>query len=153
MGTYEQTFEWVQFPEGRARFSGGIRGWDECGHETFAVALNDEAVHGEITRAFLANQNDYNLRVVCFGYRTRENVGIPNIDGPGPHAQDTFPLEHLARVQSLVVRLIQAALQLTDRPHVLLEYPNARFQGKVIFAENWALGAQAREMEVFGGPR
>lgn len=36
---HEKIFEWQQFPGGRARFAGGIRGWDERGYDTFAVEL------------------------------------------------------------------------------------------------------------------
>lgn len=150
MNVYDQTFDWVQSLEGRARFSGGIRGWDECGHETFAIELEGDVIYGEIARTFLPNQNDFNLQVVSFGYGARENVGIPNLDGPGPHAQGTFPPEYLRRVQSLVVQLVQAALRFTDRPHILLEYPNAHFQGKVIFPEGWTVGASAGEITLSG---
>ncbi len=37
MDIYERTFDWVSATEGRARFAGGIRGWDERGHDTYAV--------------------------------------------------------------------------------------------------------------------
>ncbi len=52
MSNYEQTFDWVQFPEGQARFSGGIRGADEIGHETFAVEINSSVYYGEIKKIF-----------------------------------------------------------------------------------------------------
>ena len=32
MSNDKKTFDWLTFPEGRARFSGERRGWDEIGH-------------------------------------------------------------------------------------------------------------------------
>jgi hypothetical protein len=149
MSKYEDTFQWFQFPEGKVRFSGGIRGWDERGYDTFAVELDDEVVYGEIDNVFLANHNDFNLQVVSFGYGMRENVGILNDGSPGRHAQGRFPAAYLTSVQSLVVQLVRAALHFEDRPTVLTEYPAAHFQGKVIFHEGWAVGASAREVSVW----
>ena len=146
MGIYEHTFDWVSGPEGRARFAGGIRGWDERGHETYAVEMDGEVLYGEIARAFLPNQNDFNVLVVSFGYGSRENVGMPRQDGLHPRAQANDPAQQLQRVQSLLTGLIQAARHFEDRPGVLREYPHARFQGQLIFAEGWAAGAPARVM-------
>lgn len=148
MAFYEKTFEWLQFPEGKVRFAGGIRGWDERGYDTFAVELDGEVVYGEIARTFLPNHNDFNVQVVSFGYGMRENVGILNEGGPGPYAQGIFPPAYLQRVQSLVVQLIRAGLSFEDRPVPLTEYSTAHFQGKVIFPKGWAVGASAREVVV-----
>lgn len=148
MNRYDQTFEWQQFPEGRACFSGGIRGWDERGYDTFAVDIDGQIVYGEIARIFLPNHNDYNIEVVSFGYGMRESVGLRNEDGPGPYAQGIFSPAYLEYVQSLVVQLIRAGLRLEDRPAVLTEYPDAHFQGKVIFPVGWAVNAGAREIAV-----
>ncbi|CAM5469902.1 hypothetical protein [Rhodanobacter lindaniclasticus] len=148
MSPYSGTFEWQQFPEGRARFSGGIRGWDERRYETFAVEVDGDVTYGEIARAFLPNEDDFNIQVVSFGYGMRENVGILSDGSPGPHAQGSFPQAYLRRVQQLVVQLVRAGLDLSDRPSVLVEYSNAHFQGKVIFSEGWAVGAAAAESSV-----
>jgi hypothetical protein len=144
--TYQKTFEWQQFPEGRVRFSGEIRGWDERGHDTFAVEIDGQVVFGEIDNVFLANHNDFNVQVVSFGYGMRENVGILNDGSPGRHAQGRFPPAYLQRVQSLVVQLLRAGLHFEVRPGVLTEFPNAHFQGNAIFPEGWAVGAGAREV-------
>lgn len=145
---HEKIFEWQQFPGGRARFAGGIRGWDERGYDTFAVELEGEVVYGEIAPAFLPNHNDFNVEVVSFGYGMRENVGILNEGGPGPYAQGIFPPAYLQRVQSLVVQLVKTGLRFQVRPTILTEFPNAHFQGKVIFPAGWAVGANAKEVAV-----
>lgn len=145
---HEKIFDWQQFPEGRARFAGGIRGWDERGYDTFAVELEGEVVYGEIAPAFLPNHNDFNVEVVSFGYGIRENVGLLNEGGSGPHAQGIFPPAYLQRVQSLVAQLIKTGLRFQDRPTILAEFPNAHFQGKVIFPAGWAVSANAREVVV-----
>jgi hypothetical protein len=146
MSLYDDTFEWQQFPEGRARFSGSIRGDDERGHDTFAIEIDGSVTYGEIDSVFLPNDNDFNVRVVTYGYGMRENVGILNNGNSGPHAQGVFPPAHLQRVQVLVTRLIRAGLQFEDRPVFLDEFPGSHFQGKVIFPAGWAVGADAAEL-------
>jgi len=71
------SFDWLELPSGRARFSGGIRGFDELGHETFAVEVDGREYFGEIGNIFLPNGNDYNMEVISFGYGRIGSVGIP----------------------------------------------------------------------------
>ncbi len=134
MGAYDETFEWVDLPEGRARFSGGIRGIDEQGHETFAIEVEGSECFGEIQRAFLPNNNDYNIEVVTFGYTAKSSFGMPMLA-----ACRTFTTVEIGIIQSLVVGLIAAGTRFVDRPHLLKEYPNARFMGEVLFKDGWIL--------------
>ncbi|MFD0324269.1 hypothetical protein [Lysobacter gummosus] len=133
MEPFDPPFDWVQFPQGRARFSGGVRGADEQGHETFAIDVAGTEYFGEIARAFLPNNNDYNIEVVSFGYAS-DDVGIPMLD-----ACRTFTGAQIAAIHALIVQLIDAGTRFADRPHLLMEYPNARFMGEVIFRDGWAL--------------
>lgn len=153
MDIYERTFDWVSATEGRARFAGSIRGWDERGHDTHAVEVDGKVMYGEIARAFLPNQNDFNIQIVSSGYGVRERVGMPRPAGHDSHAQGVSDAKTLRRVQSVLARLIRAGLHVEDRPNVLLAYPHARFQGKRIFAEGWTDGAPAREITVSAEPR
>lgn len=81
MDIYERPFDWVSATEGRARFAGSIRGWDERGHDTYAVDVDGKVMYGEIARTFLPNQNDFNIQIVSFGYGVREHVGMPRPAG------------------------------------------------------------------------
>ena len=51
MSTYDNPFDWLNFGEGRARFVGSIRGWDEIGHEAFAVEVGGREYYGEIDQS------------------------------------------------------------------------------------------------------
>jgi hypothetical protein len=129
------TFDWLQFPEGRARFSGGVRGiMDERRHETFAVEVDGEEYFGEIRRAFLPNHNDYNIEVVSFGYGRDGDIGMPMLG-----ACRVFTTAEIHAVQTLIVRLIAAGTHFSNRPTLLNEYPNAHFMGEVFFRDGWAL--------------
>ncbi|WP_369943673.1 hypothetical protein [Xanthomonas medicagonis] len=130
------TFAWLEFPEGRARFSGLVRGVDELGHETFAVEVDGVEFFGEIERAFLPNDNDYNIEVVSFGYGSEKSLGMPMLAGC-----QVFSQAQINKVQALIVQLILAGAQFSDRPSLLTEYPNAHFMGQVIFRDGWALVA------------
>jgi hypothetical protein len=128
------TFDWMQFPEARARFSGGVRGFDELGHETFAVEVDGTEYFGEIEADFLANQNDYNIRVLSFGYGSDKDVGMPMLG-----TCRIFTTDEIAIIQTLITMLIAAGLQFTDRPFLLLETSKSHFMGQVIFQDGWVL--------------
>lgn len=129
------TFDWLQFPEGRARFSGGVRGiMDEQRHETFAVEVSGKEYFGEIQRAFLPNHNDYNIEVVSFGYGRDGDVGMPMLGSCG-----VFTIAEIHAIQTLIVRLITAGRHFSNRPTLLNEYPNAHFMGEVLFKDGWVL--------------
>lgn len=130
------TFDWVQFPEGRARFSGLVRGVDELGHETFAVEVDGKEFFGEIQSAFLPNNNDYNIEVVSFGYGSKIHLGMPMHDGC-----QIFSQSQIGAIRTLIVQLIAAGTQSSDRPSLLTEYSSAHFMGAVNFRNGWALAA------------
>lgn len=148
MDIYERPFDWVPAAEGRVRFAGSIRGWDERGHDTSAADVDGKVMYGEIARTFLPNQNEFNIQIVSFGYGVREHVGMPRPAGHDSHARGVADAETPQRVQSRLARWIQTGLHFEDRPRVLLEYPHARFQGELIFAEGWAAGAPAQEITI-----
>lgn len=133
MDSHKSPFDWVQFPEGRAKFSGGVRGIvDELGHETFAVEVGGEEYFGEIQRAFLPNDNDYNIEVVSFGYGSAGYVGMRMLG-----TCQIFTSEEISTIQTLIVQLIAAGTHFSDRPSLLNEYPNAHFMGEVLFRDGW----------------
>lgn len=125
---------WVEFPEGRARFSGGIRGVDERGHDTVAVGIGKQTYYGEARRSFMPNGNDFNVEIVSFGYLGKENVGEAPFD-----ARQPLTLAQLETARILLVGLVQKGLSFAERPRVLTEYPDSRYMGKVLFRDGWAL--------------
>lgn len=151
MSDYSKTFDWVQFPEGRARFSGGIRGGDERGHETFTVEVDGISYYGEINHAFLPNGNDFNVEITSFGYTDKQNVANPSLG-----ARREFTASALRIVRELILKLTQAGLDFEDRPSALGEFQNSRFKGRAIFRGGWArevrshdaIPTQSAEMEI-----
>lgn len=141
MSNYDKTFDWVGFPEGRARFCGMQRGWDERGHVVFAIEIGGTVRYGEIDQVFLDNGNDYNIEVPTFGYARAEEVGLPG-------AQDAVSADELRVAQVLLVQLVRAGLAFEDPPNILVQSGISRFMGKVLFREGWSLSAQPGEAEV-----
>ncbi|MCC4605660.1 hypothetical protein [Xanthomonas campestris] len=129
------TFEWVDFPEGRARFSGGIRGFDELGHETFAVEINGNEYFGELKKRWLPDETSYDIEVVSFGYSIQREVGMPITSW----SVRTFTGEQLDSTRNLIVKLIAAGTSFTDKPLILSKSSGAIFTDKIFFNENWAL--------------
>lgn len=132
------TFDWLQFPEGRARFSGGVRGiMDEQRHETFAVEVDGEEYFGEIQNAFLPNGNDYNIEIVSFGYGRDGDIGMP-MRG---RTCRVFTATEASTIQALITQLIAAGMHYPDRPSILKEYPDAHFMGQILYRDGWILVA------------
>lgn len=127
-------FNWIEFPEGYARFCGGVRGWDERGHETFALVLRGREYFGEIKRSYLDNHNDFNIVFDSLGYRMEIDVGMP-----GRGARPVFTSEEEAIARALAVRLVQFGLVLAVPPYQLSQLENSRFMGKIFFREGWML--------------
>lgn len=129
-----QTFDWVQFPEGRARFEGICRCWDEQGRETFALELRGNEYFGEIKRSFLENHNDYNIVIDAFGYGRGEDVGMP-----GTEAREVFTPDEEAIARAMVVQLVRAGLEFDDPPFPLGQTDTSHFMGKITFQDGWML--------------
>ena len=127
-------FDWLELPSGRARFSGNIRGADELGHHTFAVEVDGREYFGELTKAFLPNDHDYNMEVISFGYGDHGYVGMPMLG-----TCRVFAAAEIAKIQTLTVQLIAAGARFEDRPWLLTEYPNSHFMGQVFFRDGWIL--------------
>lgn len=134
MNAYNKTFEWIQFPEGRARFAGGVRGWDELGHETFALELRGNEYFGEIKRSYLDNHNDYNVLIDAFGYVWEIEVSIP-----GAEARENFTPEEEATARILIVQLVQAGLKFEIPPSRLNQTETSHFMGNIVFQDGWIL--------------
>lgn len=132
MDSYDPPFHWVRFPEGRARFSGTKRGWDELGHTTFAIELGGNELFGEIDQAFLPDRHNFNVEIINFGYGRGEDVGMPN-------AAAVFNPKQIETAQRLIVQLVQAGVSFDRPPNVLSQSPTSRFMGDVLFRDGWAL--------------
>jgi len=143
MGKYSNTFDWVEFPEGRARFASGVRGWDELGRDTFALDLRGHEYFGEIKNLFLANHNDYNIVIDSFGYGWKSAVGMPG----GTGVREVFTPEEEVKARALVVQLIQAGLSFVEPPNILNQTDTAHFMGEIIFQEGWMLVESNRSGE------
>jgi len=137
MNEYADGYHWVQFPQGRARFAGGVRGWDELGHEVFALELCGNEYFGEIKRSYLDNHNDYNIVIDAFGYGRGQDVGMGMPGGTG--VRDVFTPEEETSARALVVQLVQAGLTFEDPPFVLDQTDISHFMGKIIFQDGWML--------------
>ncbi|MCC7633788.1 hypothetical protein [Stenotrophomonas rhizophila] len=128
------TFGWICFPEGRARFGGGVRGWDELGHETFALELRGREYFGEIKRVYLENHNDFNIVIDSFGYRSERDVSMPGTD-----VREVFSSAEEITARVMIVQLIQAGLKFETPPSRLRQTETSHFMGEVIFSEGWML--------------
>lgn len=133
--SYEKTFEWLDFPEGRIRYAGGRRGRDEPPITTFSVELSGKTYFGEFRRCFLPDGNNYDIEVISFGWRQHDWPGTE----PHPKYCAAFTPEEIGHVQSLICQAVTVWRSLKDRPSIVREYSDSRFSGEVAFRDGWAL--------------
>ncbi len=135
MKDFESIFNWINLNQARARFSGGIRGADEIGHETFAVENDSGVYYGEIKKSFLPDKCNYNLEIVSFGYFDIEDVG-----GRMKHSIVNYFSEiDAGLIQGLITDLISDASTWGTKPSVMSESEQSRFMGVILFRNAWAL--------------
>lgn len=137
--------QWVDFAQGRARFSNGIRGFDEVGHETFAIEFDGTEYFGELKKSWLPDRCNYDIDVVSFGFSEELQIGMP-IDSWSVRA---FKSEQLESIKLLIVELINFGISLEERPFILRESTKAKFTGKISFTDDWAL-VQVNESKGIG---
>lgn len=128
------TFEWIQFPEGRARFSGICRGWDEQGRHTFALELHGREYFGEIKILFPKNDDSYGIVIDAFGHGICETVGMLDLV-----ARRAFTICEAAAAEALVIKLVQAGFEFIDRPSIFLPMDIASFTGDTQLQEGWIM--------------
>jgi hypothetical protein len=130
-----KAFDWVEFPKGRARFSGAVGyifSWNELPHETFCVEMNGQELFGEVKAIFSENGNNYNLEIVSFGYKDKGNVGAP-VDESWVVAVTKIQAQ---QVTILLRKLISIASELDDPPFVLGRAKEL-FLGGINFKDGW----------------
>jgi hypothetical protein len=132
MSDYKGVFAWVQLPDGRARFAGTKRCWDEQGHITFALELNGVEYFGEIDQVFLPDRHNFNIEIISFGYGRGEDVGMPG-------AATVFTIDEVDVLQRLITQLVRAGLGFQRPPNVLSQTENSRFMGEILFRDGWVL--------------
>jgi hypothetical protein len=124
-------YDWVEFAGDRARFCGGIRGWDELGHETFCVELNGKSWYGEIEKIFTREADGFGTEILSFGYKQLADVGMP------ASARVAFLASDIEKLRASVTRLIDIVSQCDNPPFVLSRGKTSRFSGNVAFRDGW----------------
>ena len=129
-GRAMRALDWYQFEEGRIRFSGGTRGFDQQGYETFEVELPSGRYFGELGQSYPDPKVDaFYLTVPAFGAREKDSVG-------GLTCADRIRQSELDLVMDLVPKLAAAVAPLgEDRMPVAMI---GRYLGKTYFLPGWA---------------
>ena len=135
VGDYSKTFEWIDLPQGRVRYAGGMRGRDEPSIETFAVELRGAVYYGEIREVFPPEENEYSIEVVSFGWIKHDWSG----NEPDPEHCASFTPNDLSDIQSLLCAAVSIWRRLEDRPAILYESLQTHFTGEIVFRDGCVL--------------
>jgi hypothetical protein len=123
----------VTLPTGRASFESVIRSWDESPQRALSVELIGEpTLYGIWQPKWAANENDFDVEVVSFGWASQSNTGNPN-----PATRSKLSAAQAADVNALIVELIgNVEVRKKVTP---FSSKGGRFLGGIEFNENWIL--------------
>lgn len=138
--------DWLELSEGRVRFSGSIRSWDDSGRDTFGVDLDGRRAYGEIRRVW-KDDSHWNLEVLSFGHDDRGNVGMP-MAAQNPFIR-RFEEQDLVRVQRLVHGLVNEFRSRDESPSIMNMDSPEEFLGKIAFRDGWALVENGKSRKLF----
>ena len=121
----------VTLPRGKASFESVIRSWDESPQDAFSVELwGQPTLYGIWRPRFGANENDFDVEVVSFGWADKSNTGNPN-----PVTRRKLSVVQADDVQALVLALFE---DINARKKISpFSSKIARFMGDIRFRENW----------------
>ena len=129
-------FDWCNFPEGRARFVGGVRGADQLGHEVFAIEIEENILYGEIRKIWIDHYN-FDLEIVALGHRSKENIGIELRKG-NPLVK-CLTEKQLRKAVKIVHSLIEFFSGEDEKPTVLFGGLKGKFSNETKFRNGWVL--------------
>jgi len=123
----------VSLPTGRAAFESVVRDWDEKPRHALSVELVGQPTLYGIWRAnYAANEHDFDVEVVSFGWADKYNIGNPN-----PVTRRKLSAAEAADVRALVLALFKNA---DVRKRVTpFSSKTASFLGDIGFRTNWIL--------------
>jgi len=142
VASYEETFEWIDFPQGRVRYAGTARGRDEPPINVFAVEILGSIHHGEIKRNFFSDGARFDVEIVSFGWFKEDWCGTV----PVPAYSAAFTASQINDVQALICQAVAIWDQMANKPS-FLSSTKACFTGDIAFREGWVLvkeGGSAR---------
>jgi hypothetical protein len=115
------------FDGGVARFASVVRGVDEAGHDMLEVQLDGQPkFYGEYRNRWAADGNSYDIEIVSFGYRNRDDAGLPEARGKFNSSE-----------KIVIERLIRSLVALPHAREGLAVFNGGQFMGNVMFAQDW----------------
>jgi hypothetical protein len=133
MTEISMTFDWIDFPGGRARVAGTVRGGkDDGGHDTFEIQLGmHPGLYGELRPVWASNGNDFDIEILNFGYVDPRNVGNQH-----PDARRNFSALECEALEQMITNLLRRPEAQKD---LLFFKAPARFIGGIRFARGWVV--------------
>jgi hypothetical protein len=123
----------INFQNATARLVGLVRGGDEAGHYVFELHLPPFPIlYGEYRPRWADNQNDFDVDIVSFGFRSKDNVGNPNAG-----ARQRFASEQRAVLETLITALFARPEARKGKPPFAAAEDH--FLGHVRFVSGWII--------------
>jgi hypothetical protein len=123
----------LNLPNGKIGFKSTVLGWDEEPRDAFRIELSARpTMYGEWRAKFASNENDFDVEIVSFGYKSVRHLGsmLP-----------VHRTEFSASEQSAIEELIRSLFADQTARAVIVPFSSktAHFLGAVTFAPGWIL--------------
>jgi hypothetical protein len=131
------TFDWIEFLDGRAKFSDVTWDRNDPPRETFCLEIDGDELFGEIKDIPVEGCNNFNLEIISFGYRCNGAVG-----GADNELRVLLTEVQVERAIHLIHELIESGAKMDNPPFVLYQAKEF-FLGGVAFKDGWVrIGAE-----------
>jgi hypothetical protein len=140
MNAFKEKFEALSLPEGKIAFQGVVRVGDRGAFE-FRIELNGRSpLFGEWEQFYRADRadryaNDFDVRIVSFGYGDPSNVGNPHSG-----ARLMFSVQEKREIEKLVANIFDrelSKLRSGNRESSIFTGKNPNYSGMIIFGDDW----------------
>jgi len=123
----------VTCPTGSASFESVIRSWDESPRDAFSAKLVGEPIlYGIWQPRFDANENDFNVEILGFGWNSKNSVGHPS-----PLTRTKLSSAQATDIKGMIIALFNDA----DARRRIVPFSTriSRFLGGIDFKKGWIL--------------
>jgi hypothetical protein len=140
MDKFKERYELLSLPEGQIAFYGNVQVGDR-GVDEFFIKLNaKKPLFGEWEHFYHKDKidkyaNDFDVKVISFGYGSPTNVGNPQ-----PGARSEFSIQEKEKIGGLIIKLFERELlklKSGNRDSCIFRGLNPSYLGNVIFEDDW----------------
>jgi hypothetical protein len=140
MDKFMERYEPLSLPEGTIAFHGNVQAGDRGADEFRIELVGRQPLFGEWEHFYHKDRidkyaNDFDARIISFGYGSPTNVGNPH-----PGARLEFSIQEKQQIEKLIIEIFERELlklKSGNEESCIFRGRNPNYLGNVIFEDDW----------------